>query len=161
MESREFAQMRHYLGKTQNQMALLLCVSPKSVQSFEQGWRNVPASVERQLLFLLFLKRDSISADKQCWEIRDCPAEWREKCAAWEFQAGHYCWFINGTFCRGRFEHTWKKKLEICRSCQVFLSTVPFPASPSPDQFQTLSLGGTSGKALMCRSHETPVRPSG
>lgn len=38
------------------------------------------------------------------------PVEWRENCSAWEFKAGHFCWFINGTF---------------CRDCKVFQSRLP------------------------------------
>jgi DNA-binding XRE family transcriptional regulator len=55
MDKTEFSQIRHRLGKTQAQIAQLLGVSPKAIQSFEQGWRNIPTHVERQLLFLLFL----------------------------------------------------------------------------------------------------------
>ena len=42
-----------FWGKTQNQLARLLGTSFKAIQSFEQGWRNVPAHTERQLLLLL------------------------------------------------------------------------------------------------------------
>jgi len=127
MESLEFSRVRRYLDKTQAQMARILCVSIKAVQSFEQGWRKVPVSVERQLMFFLFLKKASGNGMKQCWEVRNCPAGWRENCAAWEFQAGHYCWFINGTYCQGRFEDSWQKKLGICRKCEVFRLSVGFP----------------------------------
>ncbi|MFC2013250.1 helix-turn-helix domain-containing protein [Chloroflexota bacterium] len=47
MESKEFSKIRQHLGKSQNQLARLLCVSPKAIQSFEQGWRNVPPNAER------------------------------------------------------------------------------------------------------------------
>ncbi|MFC1935046.1 helix-turn-helix domain-containing protein [Chloroflexota bacterium] len=57
MDNSEFSQIRRSLGKTQGELARLLCVSPKAIQSFEQGWRNIPASAERQLLFLISLKR--------------------------------------------------------------------------------------------------------
>ena len=99
MDSKEFSNIRHFLGKTQGELAHLLCVSPKAIQSFEQGWRNITASVERQILFLLALKRTSDEIIKPCWEIRNCPTEWRRNCTAWEFKAGYFCWFINGTFC--------------------------------------------------------------
>ena len=39
MNRKELSQIRHQLGKTQMQMAHLLNVSVKSIQSFEQGWR--------------------------------------------------------------------------------------------------------------------------
>ena len=52
MESTEFKELRAKLGKTQAQMAQLLGVSLKAVHSYEQGWRSVPAAVERQMYFL-------------------------------------------------------------------------------------------------------------
>ncbi len=126
MEPEEFKKVRRYLNKTQTQMARILCVSEKSVQSLEQGWREVPASVERQLMFLLFLKKNYDGGVRQCWEAKNCSAEWKENCFAWELQAGQFCWFINGTFCNGRFEDNWGKKIETCRECEVFRSAVPF-----------------------------------
>ncbi len=125
MDNKEFSQVRHSLGKTQGELARLLCVSPKAIQSFEQGWRNIPASAERQLLFLVALKRSADEVNKNCWEIRNCPIEWRGNCAAWEFKAGHFCWFINGTFCQGKCQDNWYRKIQICRQCEVFRSMLP------------------------------------
>jgi len=125
MDNKEFSQIRRYLGKSQSQLARLLCVSPKAVQSFEQGWRNIPASAERQLLFLLSLKRYSDENTGPCWETRSCPAEWRENCTAWEFKAGYFCWFINGTFCQGEYQDNWEKKIKLCQQCEVFRSMIP------------------------------------
>ncbi len=125
MDKQEFSQIRHSLGKTQGELARLLCVSLKAVQSFEQGWRNIPASAERQLLFLLTIKRPSNENAGPCWEIRNCPAGWRENCTVWEFKAGHFCWFINGTFCQGEFQGNWGEKVRVCRQCEVFRSLLP------------------------------------
>ena len=125
MESKEFSRIRLYLGKSQNELARLLCVSPKAVQSFEQGWRSISSSAERQLLFLLSLKRASDERNGCCWEIRKCPDEWRENCAAWQFKAGHLCWFINGTFCQGKCQEKWKNKIELCQHCEVYQSMFP------------------------------------
>ncbi len=125
MDNKEFSEIRHFLGKTQAELARLLCVSRKAIQSFEQGWRNIPTSAERQLLFLLSMKRSSNENESPCWEIRNCPIEWRENCTAWEFKAGHSCWFINGTFCQGRFQGNWKQKSMICRQCEVFRAMLP------------------------------------
>jgi len=126
MESKEFSQVRRYLDKTQNQLALLLCVSPKAIQSFEQGWRRIPTYIERQMLLLLSLKRLSSDAViTPCWEIKNCPNEWRENCIVWELQARHFCWFLNGTACQGRLQESYDKKLEICRKCEVYQSMLP------------------------------------
>ena len=132
MDATDFAEVRRHLGKTQTQTARLLGVSPKAVQSFEQGWRRVPAHVERQLLFLLYLNRLPLDGTTPCWERRGCEPEVREKCMAWEVQAGHLCWFVNGTVCEGRVQVSWDRKMQFCRQCEVFRSSVAFPSRPDP-----------------------------
>lgn len=122
MDSKEFSQIRRYLGKTQSQLAQLLSVSPKGIQSFEQGLRNISTHIERHLLFLLFLKRSRDASNRPCWLLRNCPIEIRRNCPAWEFQAGHLCWFINGTICKGVVQESWSKKMKLCRQCEVFRS---------------------------------------
>ncbi len=120
MEKGEFSDIRHYLGKSQSQLARLLGASVKAVQSFEQGWRNIPLHVERQLLFLLAMKKSPHRQGRACWVIRKCPMETRRTCPAWEFQIGHLCWFINGTMCRGQAQGSWQQKMKTCRQCEVF-----------------------------------------
>jgi len=122
---KEFSMARQSLGKTQSQMAQLLGVSLKAIQSFEQGWRNIPVHIERQVLFLLASKKSSPRKDRTCWVIRKCPMEVRKNCPAWEFQVGNLCWFINGTICQGRKQESWQKKMKICRQCEVFQAMVP------------------------------------
>jgi DNA-binding XRE family transcriptional regulator len=125
MEKIEFSKIRRHLGKTQRQLALLLGTSSKAIQSFEQGWRNVSVHTERQLLLLLALKSSLGKKAKPCWLICKCPPKHRQDCPASEFRAGHICWFINGTFCRGKVQESWPKKMKICRQCQVFQSMLP------------------------------------
>jgi DNA-binding XRE family transcriptional regulator len=120
MKSKEFSQIRHFLRKTQEQLARMLSVSTKSVQSFEQGWRNIPPYIERQMLLLLSLMRSRDRSIQPCWEILNCPMEWRDKCIAWELKAGHLCWFINGTYCQGKEQRSWGKKIRVCRECEVY-----------------------------------------
>jgi hypothetical protein len=123
MEKTEFSHARAKLGKTQAQMAGLLRTSPKAIQSYEQGWRSIPAHVERQVLFLLSMKARSRSR-KACWDIRKCPSKKRMSCPAWEFKAGRLCWFINGTMCEGEDQRNWDEKMKICRSCRVMASLI-------------------------------------
>jgi hypothetical protein len=125
VDGTEFAQIRRYLDKTQAQIATLLGVSPKAIQSFEQGWRRVPAHTERQLLFLVYLKRLPAETATPCWDKRKCEPEVRQNCVAWELQAGDLCWFVNGTACEGRVQDSWKEKMRLCRQCEVFRSLVP------------------------------------
>jgi len=56
MDSAEFSILRRKLNKTQKEIALLLGISIKAVKSYEQGWRNVPPHIERQLYFLISRK---------------------------------------------------------------------------------------------------------
>jgi DNA-binding XRE family transcriptional regulator len=122
LDSTELSQIRHHLRKTQVQLSQLLGVSPKAVQSFEQGWRNVPIHVERQLLFLLYQNNSCRFKVQPCWEKRNCSLQTRENCPAWELKAGDVCWFINGTICEGRLTENWTQKMQTCRQCEVFRS---------------------------------------
>lgn len=121
MKRKELLEIRRQLGKTQVQMAQLLSISLKTIKSFEQGWRNIPTHIERQALFLLASKLQN-KKQQTCWRVKDCSLENRRKCPAWEFQVGHLCWFINGTFCEGENKQSWKEKMKICRGCEAFLS---------------------------------------
>ena len=123
MDKGEFCKIRHRLGKTQKQMAQLLSVSPQAVHSFEQGWRKIPAYVERQMLLLIYLQRSSKESSIRCWETQRCPAEWRNNCTAWKYNTGQLCWFINGTFCKGEHQKNWNAKIMLCRQCEVFRQT--------------------------------------
>jgi len=121
MDKKEFSSARTRLGKTQAQMAELLGSSPKAIQSYEQGWRPIPAHAERQLLLLLSLQQNR-KGRKSCWTVRKCSSEKRLSCPAWEFKAGRLCWFINGTMCEGKAQRDWQAKMKICRSCAVMVS---------------------------------------
>ncbi|MFC1869609.1 helix-turn-helix domain-containing protein [Thermodesulfobacteriota bacterium] len=119
MDKKEFAHIRKKLNKTQKETAELLGASVKAIHSYEQGWRSVPAHVERQLFFLLSRMRRDIHAHKPCWIIRKCPPARKKRCPAWEFKAGTLCWFISGTICEGKVYKNWKEKMDTCRSCEV------------------------------------------
>lgn len=125
LDKSEFLKIRRYLKKTQRQLAQLLGVSLKAIQSFEQGWRNIPCHVERHLLFLLKKSECCEAFDKSCWNCLNCSSEQREECPAWEYQVGNLCWFINGTICDGTPKNTWKEKMVNCRRCEVFKSHFP------------------------------------
>ncbi len=122
MGKKELSTIRQHLGETQSQMAQLLGVSLKAIQSFEQGWRSVPAHMERQTLFLMALKSSQGDKAGPCWEIKRCSKETRQECPVWELQAGHLCWFINGTICQGEVQESWYEKMKLCRRCAVYLN---------------------------------------
>jgi hypothetical protein len=120
MTSREFAGLRKKIGKSQRDMARLLGLSIKAVHSYEQGWRKIPGSVERQVFFLYSRHRDTHRRPIVCWSVKNCPPDQKLHCPAWEFRCGHLCWFISGTFCQGIAQKSWKDKIKICRNCEVF-----------------------------------------
>lgn len=120
MDNQEFSLFRQKLEKTQKQMAELLGTSLKTVQSFEQGWRKVPVHIERQMLFLLNMKKRKADNARPCWDIQNCSVQARQGCPAWEFNAGNLCWFINGTICLGKPQNNWSQKMKVCRKCGVF-----------------------------------------
>lgn len=123
MKCSEFSAIRKRLIKTQKEMANILGTSLKAVQSFEQGWRNIPLHIERQMLFLLAMKA-SLKGIKSCWVQMKCPSERRKNCPAWEFKCGNLCWFINGTICHGETQKNWKEKMIKCQKCKVFRAIV-------------------------------------
>ena len=124
MDSREFLEFRKKLNKTQQQMARLLGTSIKAVHSYEQGWRNIPAHIERQMFFLISRMRGKSARQKPCWIIKKCPPDRKKECPAWEFRAGELCWFINGTICESLPQKNWREKMKICRSCKVLSGLV-------------------------------------
>jgi hypothetical protein len=123
MDSSEFKRIRKRLSKTQKQMAQLLGVSLKAVHSYEQGWRVIPPAVERHLYFLVSLP--ALTRNRRpCWEIKNCPPAHRKQCPAAEFYNGNMCWVVNGSFCAGCDQGSWKAKMAICRTCPVFTAQV-------------------------------------
>lgn len=119
MEKLLFTKMRKQLGKTQKELSELLGVSVKSVSSYEQGWRNIPPHVERQLYFLFSRRKEGVEK-KNCWDVKKCPPDRKTKCPAYEFQAGSLCWFINGTICECASQKSWTDKITICKECKVW-----------------------------------------
>ncbi|MEW5908868.1 MAG: two-CW domain-containing protein [Thermodesulfobacteriota bacterium] len=122
MKNTEFSLFRKKLGKTQKEIAQLLGTSIKAVHSYEQGWRTIPPHVERQMFFLLSKNKHETTKRAPCWVIKKCPDEQKNRCPAWEFNAGDLCWFICGTLCQGEAKPTWREKIKLCRSCKVFKS---------------------------------------
>ena len=125
MKNLEFSNIRQHLDKTQKELAGLLCVSLKTIQSFEQGWRKIPPNIERQLLLYLFWEASLDKVYKPCWEIQNCPTKWQDMCAAWQYKMGHLCWYINGTFCRGQYQKSWSSKISICQECNIYKEIMP------------------------------------
>ncbi|MBC2714461.1 MAG: helix-turn-helix domain-containing protein [Desulfobacteraceae bacterium] len=139
MKTQEFKNFRKKLQKTQEEMARLLGISVKAIRSYEQGWRTIPAHAERQLLFLAAKKAEILKPAKPCWTINKCNEKQKEQCPAWEFRAGSLCWFINGTICSGVVHKDWREKIEICKKCKAFPSSLKSILNSPPNVPETMS----------------------
>jgi len=122
METEKFKLYRKRLGKTQKQLAEILGISIKAVHAYEQGRRNIPAHIERQIFFLLSNQRRDNKSTIPCWEQKEC----KEKldCPAWEFNCGHLCWFLCGTCCDCTQGFTAEQKREKCLGCDILKSLI-------------------------------------
>jgi transcriptional regulator with XRE-family HTH domain len=136
MAAEEFSRLRKLLGKSQKELAEILGISRKAVESYEQGWRKVPVNTERMLYFLLFKLKEPLLAGKgSCWDERACPDSVRQTCMTWLVGEGHYCWFFTGKLCAARRPENQESgppdaggaggnDLAVCRSCPVFRELV-------------------------------------
>jgi DNA-binding XRE family transcriptional regulator len=122
MDKTELVRIRKFLAKTQNQLAAILGISVKTIRSYEQGTRGIPAYIERQLLFILSQRQETLRTAGKCWEIMNCSMNRRSNCPAWEFNCGAICWFINGTICQCAEMESWEEKMYLCRECEVLQS---------------------------------------
>ena len=87
-----FKDLRKRLGASQGETAKALGISRKAVQSYEQGWRDVPERVLRQLLALVAVKSLGDDLVQPCWEVIDCPPEVQGRCLGARFLGGRFCW---------------------------------------------------------------------
>ncbi|HEY3418086.1 MAG TPA: helix-turn-helix transcriptional regulator [Armatimonadota bacterium] len=113
--------IRKELGISQTELASFLGVSPRTVQSYEQGWRTLSPAVEKSLLLLLVMyRRGAQLSEMACWEVKDCRPGLRERCLAYHARQGHMCWFLTGNQCGCQQLHDWVHKKEVCLSCPFF-----------------------------------------
>jgi len=111
-------EIRLELGLSQGDLAALLGVSKRAVQSYEQKWRRPSEMVERALMLVLLARRNGAEfSAKRCWEHKECLPEIRSRCAAYVSRQGHLCWFLTGTLCEGQTMKTWKAKWAQCIEC--------------------------------------------
>jgi transcriptional regulator with XRE-family HTH domain len=120
MKKDEFSKIRKKLDKTQKELAALLGVSGKTVESYEQGLRNIPMNIARLIYFLLFkLNMDKFTGKELCWDMNECPLHIRENCVSWIAKEGFFCWFLTGRVCaheKLRSPHPIKS----CFECRFF-----------------------------------------
>jgi hypothetical protein len=111
---------RNALGKSQSEMACLLGISTRSIQSYEQGWREVPSYVQKLVGVMLFLKwRGGQRSVEPCWKVRPCDPQKRKLCPVHHGKAGEFCWMTCGDLCFGRegSDAPWLRKIGQCQKC--------------------------------------------
>ena len=120
MNKGEFSKIRRQINKTQKELALLLGISKKTVESYEQGFRNIPVNTERILYYIFFkLNIDKFDQKKVCWDEKDCPASIRNECIAWITKEGFFCWFLTGNSCRREMTNP-SSSNQNCFQCSFF-----------------------------------------
>ena len=125
----DVARIRRELDLSQSELAGLMGMSSRAVQSYEQGWRRPSPAAQRLLLLLLIAQRRGESFPRStCWKARDCAADVRRQCVAYRSRQGHLCWFLTGTFCAGQRTRTWTEKWQTCKQCPVMRELLRRPA---------------------------------
>ena len=130
--------VRMLLGRTQSELAGALGISSKAVQSYEQGWRVVPARVLIQLLLLVALYRKQSGDDVPCWQVRRCDARQRSRCASYTIGDGRFCWFIGDKKCRPDDAASRRATLP-CMTCLVVKRLLEGTAQIAPEPADKLS----------------------
>jgi len=138
MTALEFSRLRTKVKRSQKELASILGVSLKAVESYEQGWRPVPVAVERTLYYLAFrlagIGHQSEDQDLACWNRLHCAETRRAACPAWQAGEGRFCWFLTGNLCAAAGSGTSgnsagqetlpgqdQSESFLCHSCPVFL----------------------------------------
>ncbi len=113
--------IREELDLSQADLAMLLGVSSRTIQSCEQAWRKPSPALEKAALMLLMAHRNGNRfGQRACWTATNCPRELRKGCMAYLSRQGHLCWLMTGTQCKGLRLRTWADKVSLCQECDFF-----------------------------------------
>ena len=121
-----FKAVRSELGLSQVELADLIGVSQRTVQSCEQGWRKPGPAVEKAVILLLMASRQGADFGiKACWNSINCSRRERDDCLVYQSRQGHLCWLLSGNTCQGRSCRTWEDKKAMCGECSFFRELLP------------------------------------
>ena len=109
-------EIRAEMGLHQSELAGLVGIRSRAIQSYEQEWRRPSEMVERMLLLIAHRRGAGLSRCR-CWEQKACSPAVRAQCIAYVTRQGHLCWFLTGTLCEGARQRTWSDKLRLCLDC--------------------------------------------
>jgi DNA-binding XRE family transcriptional regulator len=121
--------IRSRLGLSQSELARSLGLSPRAVQSYEQGWRTVPRPIATHLMTLLALHLGHPDQAAPCWTLTGCPEERRAKCPSAIVGKGRFCWLLSGGSCGSRPAAGCAGALP-CTECIVFRKIIDGPSQP-------------------------------
>ncbi len=111
--------VRDKLGLSQSQLASVLGVSPRAVQSYEQGWRKPPQPFVTQLMTVLALHAGHPDHFTPCWSLTGCQDMQLRTCRAVTVGRGSFCWLLAGRAC-GKNKAEGRASGEIpCIGCAV------------------------------------------
>lgn len=123
-------EIRAEMGLSQSELAGLVGIGIRAIQSYEQEWRQPSEMVERMLLLLLVAYRNGAEFSRtRCWEQKECSPNVRERCIAYLTRQGHLCWFLTGTMCERGRRKSWSNKLEMCIGCSFMQSLLCPPVN--------------------------------
>lgn len=117
VESEAVKRIRGKVGMTQAQVANALGVSLRAIQSYEQGWREVPTHIMIQLLVLAAAHHPAKAKREACWEITGCSLERQVKCPC-RHTDGSLCWLVSGRKCAENVDST-ANDIKKCLDCPV------------------------------------------
>jgi DNA-binding XRE family transcriptional regulator len=110
--------VRGELGVSQSQLADLVGVSVRTVQSCEQRWRGPSVALEKSLLLLLLAFRNGEEFGQQvCYEAVHPKPGACDQCLARRSGQTHLCWLFSGNTCQGKRLHSWAEKKAACGEC--------------------------------------------
>lgn len=118
-------QVRKALDKSQSELAELLGIGVRAVQSYEQGWRQCPSYIQRLAMMLLVCSEATTRSAKPCWQLTGCPSDRRRTCPGKQFGGGKLCWMISGACCGGKKLKARNAKAHDCSKCPVLAQWLP------------------------------------
>lgn len=115
----DIRRVRDELSLSQAQLADLVGVSIRTVQSCEQGWRRPGVALEKSLLLLLMAFRNGTEFGAHvCWQTAEREPGVCERCIVRWCSQAHLCWLFSGNMCQGKRLRSWAEKKAVCGECR-------------------------------------------